>query len=331
MNDFIRAWDLDQLLSLPVIFLLRRLPARWRLRSLGMTSRVFGRLWWAVSKWSRDLILSNLCTVVGEQLSADEREAAAKGIFEVAVRNTLVKDLLSGLSAAEVRSLAVIEGQERLDAALQAGRGGILMGAHFGAHAFFAVSCLQAHGYPMMAMLGQGQPSPRSSLTYRRLIHPVRVQGRVSLNTVDPDWGPQKPIVDCLRSNGVLYLHGDVLVRAEAARESRFVVPMTLLGHTVFLHTTAFRLAHWLGSAVLPFFSIPCEETWRLIIEEPIALARENNLEGLAGELSQYVARLENYILRYPALWREWRRPELTELFFSADGAVSVSYRSLVR
>lgn len=323
MNEFIRVWDVDQLLSLPVIFILQRLPAHWRLRSLAVTSRVLGRLWWAVAKWSRDLVHSNLRTVAGQQLSTAERAAAARGVFEVTVRNTLMKDLLPVLSAEEVRSLAVVEGREHLDAALQAGKGAILMGAHFGAHAFVSVLCLEAYGYQVMAMLGQSQPSPRSSLIYRRLVYPVRVQERVFLNAVDPDQGAQKAIIDCLRSNGVLYLHGDALLRAEAARESRFVVPIRLLGHTVFLRTSAFRIAHWLGSAVLPFFSVLHEDTWRLIIEEPIPLSSENGLESLAAELSLYAATLENYILTYPALWREWRRPELTDLFFSADDAAS--------
>ena len=91
-------------------------------------------------------IVSNLRSVLGDELAPGEAEHLAREFFRMTSCEVIDVLLLRG-QARSLGKLVEIRGREHLDAALATGKGAILCGAHFGS-CNPAFSLLHASGYP---------------------------------------------------------------------------------------------------------------------------------------------------------------------------------------
>jgi len=292
---------------------LRVLPKGLRCRWLEAFGNRLGTLWYRLDRSDAALTRRNLQAVLGAQLSAAQIEATAQAQFQTVAYSKLLFDLLPDLSSAEVQQILHIEGQEHLKAALDLGRGVVLLRTHSNIQGYPETMLLQHLGYPAVAVLAE-EIEPGASWVHRRIVHPLRRRVWHSLTVIALDGTPQRALADYLRQNHVLLIMGDALEADMRDLQPPQVLPVSLLGHSVPLKTGPFRMARWFKSPIVPAFVVPRPGGYTLVIEPPLELSDDNSMQGLATDLATFVARFEPYLLRYPALWAHWRHVALLDL-----------------
>jgi lauroyl/myristoyl acyltransferase len=110
-----------------------------------------------------------------------------------------------------------------------------------------------------------------------------------------------KTLFDRLKRNAIICTSGD-------GKTGEKFISLKFLGHTEFFSTGMVSLSRISGATILPIFCIHKRNSKRcLVIEQPIAVARESNREcTLKNSVAQYAALLERYIRRYPEQYRNW-------------------------
>lgn len=91
-----------------------------------------GRLWYRLDGRHRDIALRNLQLALGDELDEKEREAVARENFIHLTRVMLEIPCLRKLSPGNLDRFVIFRGLENFDAALQKGRGLLVLAAHFG-------------------------------------------------------------------------------------------------------------------------------------------------------------------------------------------------------
>jgi len=149
------------------------------------------------------------------------------------------------MSGQDFVRLVEFSGLKRLDAALAAGRGAILLTAHFGSFLMGPIA-LAYRGYPMHQVIGPALLNPR--WTVQACIHQYRedvsrkfpMQFIVAKKTL-------KSVLQALAAGGVVVLAMD-------GREGLEWAPANFLGHAATFSPTVFKIAARTGAPIFPFF-----------------------------------------------------------------------------
>ncbi len=294
---------------------LRVIPRPWRLAWSGALANRLGALWYRLDRPSAELTHKNLRTILGVRLPEERLKATALAHFRNIALHKIINDMLRYLTREELTRFVSLEGEEHLRQAQAAGRGVILLGAHFGAHGYIPLMVLKRQGYEITPVIGE-EATRHNSWVYWHIVNPIR---RVTWNEfpiINPVGMPQRQMADCLRKGGILAIWPDFIDQNEDLFRlpPPHVLPVPLLGHTIRFKTGTFRLARWLGAPMLPFFFSPRPGGFIMRIEPPLPSNSEKSTEGLLADLAAYTARLEPYLLRNPELWWQWRQKILLDL-----------------
>lgn len=293
------------------VLAMRLLPLSLRIATCGRTADMLGAFWYAFDRKSAGLARRNIRAVFGDRMSEIEIEATAKSSFQVVALGKLLDDLLPVLSLEQLERFLVLEGRERLEAALEGGRGVILLGVHFGLHGYIPMALMKRHGYPFATVATQ-EAKTTESWAYHSIVHPVRGRNWDEYPMINvTDGTPQREIVDCLRRNEALMILGDFLDEGGPNLPPPHILPAQLMGHPLMLKTGAFRLSHWMKIPILPFFVIPDGERYRMLIEAPLELSSNGSSSALALDLENFMDRFQPHFASNPALWWLWRRDDL--------------------
>jgi lauroyl/myristoyl acyltransferase len=294
------------------------LPRSVRLRWCHVAGRWLGAFWYRLDRPGAALVRKNLQGVLGRRLSAAQLDATARAHFQNIALGMLVNDVLRTLTLQDLIQFLCLKGEEYLEEALAQEQGVILLGAHFGLHSYTSLLLLKRLGYRVAAVLGE-EIKPNDSWVYRHVVYPIRRRSCLHVHVIHPTGVPQREMIDCLQQNHVLMILGDYLSKDLLRLPPPQVLPAPLLGHSVPLNTGPFRLARWLGSPVVPFFIVPQPAGFALVIEPPLQLSQDNSTSDLMADLAAFTTRFEPYLLRYPALWANWRCYRLLDLMQLAD------------
>ena len=194
------------------------------------------------------------------------------------------------------------ENVEAIDRALGAGKGALLLTAHFGNWEVLGGS-LAARGYPMTA-LGARQRNPLVEDLFNRYRQHI---GLVSINTDKS----LKPLLKALRQGACVATLAD-----QDGGPNGFFLPF--LGRTASVQGGLFRLLARKGIPMVTGFSMRQGDGWRAELQDPEfsepGLDPEREARRLA---SVYSARVESYVRRYPDHWlwlhRRWRTRPASE------------------
>jgi lauroyl/myristoyl acyltransferase len=262
-------------------------------------------------------VRKNLQSLLGHRLPASgvEVDVMTRAYFQNFVLGMLINDLLPALTLSDMRQFLSLEGEEHLRTALSLGRGVVLLGAHFGLHAYTAMMFIQRLGYPIAAVTREGLEDGTNSWFDRRVVTPIRYRIHDHMHTITRTGMPQRAMADCLRQNHILLIMGDALDEEALRPSPPNVLPAPLLDHSIPLNTGPFRLARWLNTPVVPFFTVPRARGFALVIQPSLQLSQNNSTAGLLAALAAFTARLELCILRDPALWFACNRRNLQDLF----------------
>ncbi|HET9232850.1 MAG TPA: lysophospholipid acyltransferase family protein [Candidatus Eisenbacteria bacterium] len=189
-----------------------------------------------------------------------------------------------------------IENVEAVDRALRAGKGALLVTAHFGNWEVLG-GAVAARGYPMTAV-GARQRNPLVEELFNRYRQNV---GMVSIN-VDKNL---KPLLQALHEGACVATLAD-----QDGGPDGFFLPF--LGRTASVQGGLFRLLARKGIPMVTGFSIREGDRWRGELQDPEFPEPSEDTEREAARLAAvYAGRVESYVRRYPDHWfwlhRRWR------------------------
>jgi Kdo2-lipid IVA lauroyltransferase/acyltransferase len=257
--------------------------------------RFLGR---CVARWvpvRRDVALANLRASFPERTEA-ERRAIYRGMCEN-MGVTLAEFARFGAARPEpVSSWVRMENAEAVERALQAGRGALLVTAHFGNWEALGVA-MAARGYPMTALVArQRNPLVESLFTAYR--------GRVGLPSINVG-NSLKPLLRVLREGSCVATLAD-----QDGGPHGFFLPF--LGRPASVQSGLFSLLARKGTPMVTGFAIREGDGWRGEIQDPVFPIADGDPETEARRLAAiYIQRVETYVRRHPDHWfwlhRRWR------------------------
>jgi len=196
--------------------------------------------------------------------------------------------MLPHLKPGELSRMVDVEGRDKLDSALESGRGVVLATAHLGSWEL-AGAALAAMGYGITTVAGV-QFSPSLSPFIRQM------KERLGITVVSMDIGALR-IARTLRKGGVVALHAD-------GDQFRDGVSVKYFGRDVTLPRGPAALALKTGAALLPAFAIRTSRRHvTIMIEDDVSMEAEDE-----RDVTQLIATaVEKYVRRYPEQWCMFR------------------------
>ena len=289
----------EYLAALAFGYAMRPLPRRSRL-ALG---RTLGSIVFSLDKKHQAVTINNLNTAFDSTKSAEETYAIARGTFRHFGAMLFELLALGKPSQRRIEKIVEFEGLENYERARSAGRGVLLVAAHFGNWEIHAI----AHAYRMgpIGVVARLQDNPH----YNRWLEEIRT---VSSNTV---LYKQRALARMLR----MLKDGEtvaVLVDQNVSTEDAIFVDF--FGRPAATTPVVAWLAAKTGAALVPVFTLPLADgRYRLIYETPIDSSPYVSYRGperrrVIQDLTQRcVGVLEGYVRRNPEYWlwmhRRWK------------------------
>ena len=253
-----------------------------------------GDLLWLANRPARRAVAANLRRVIGSP--GRRHRHAVRDAFRQGIRAYYDTLRLPALSCAELIDLVPLQGREHLDAALAAGRGAILVGAHLSGTPLGGPG-VAVRGYPVHVVVEPVDPPALLDLFVRvRSVYGVRAV------PLGPRLVPD--LLAALRRNEVVALIVDRDVPLPGGGGSSVAI-VPFFGAPARMPVGPALLAMRSGAPVLPALAVRrADDRVVGIIEPPISLApRGDRRADVAAMTEAVAARLEYYIGRHPEQW----------------------------
>ncbi len=283
----------DWLLLATVFTLARPLPFR-RLQRLG---RGLGVLSWTLIPFRKRVVLENLTATFGDGL--DQEAITRLGRAFYAQLGTTLLEFCGywRLGPDRVREVVEIEGREHLDAALSAGKGALMVSAHFGNWELLG-AWVATEVQPVRFLV-----KTQSNARVDRLQNRLRARAGVGVIRAGPS---VKEMIRTLREGGVVGLLGD-----QDGGPGGLFLPF--LGRPASVFRGTGQLAWRLGCPVITGFLVRREDgRHRLIAQPPLVIDPGWDEETAVARITEeYTQRVEAMVRRYPDhyFWvhRRWK------------------------
>lgn len=260
-----------------------------------LADRAGDAVYWLVPAYRRN-VTANLSRVLGPDADPDHLAWLTRQVFRTSARNFCDLLLVPSISMEQFRASITVTGAgwQRLDNALDAGRGVVMITAHLGA--FDSVGqILAANGYPVTVLISRTVPEFIDiAVTHLRACRGLRLE---SANTVGI-----RRIINRLRQGEV----------AAFVADRDFVQrgwPVRFFGEPTTLPIGPVRLARSSGAPILPIFARRLSNGYQLDIGEPFYVPRTDDIEAdLRAGLAHVVDVFERRIRRAPEQWVMFQR-----------------------
>jgi KDO2-lipid IV(A) lauroyltransferase len=190
-----------------------------------------------------------------------------------------------------------VEGLERLRAALAAGRGAILLGAHMGNGALLTARLARA-GWPVSVVFRQARVMSAGFFEQGLSLYGIEaIPANAGLRAY-------VQMLDALKRGRILFVIMD-----QGATAAQDGIVLRFLGKEMPMSAGPAQLARQSGAPVLPLATTAAEPVWKFIVGEPVVRAQGTSLESDVAGLARVT---EENILRHPELWswhhRRWNK-----------------------
>src|SRR3989338_5841705 len=278
-------------------FLALRSLIRWLPLSVAQAcGRLLGYLGYALLGPYRRLTLAHLHLALGPRASRATCARVARGVFVNLAKSFLEWLVMDRLSPEALRRRVDVYGVHYLREALANGRGVIALSAHFGNWELLA-----------MTLAGLGF---QGGVLARRLRYPefepflVGMRARKGVTTYAR--GSVKEVARLLRENRIIGMMPD---QDLDSLEGGFV---DFFDRPAYTPVGPAALSLMTGAMILPCFLVRDGRRFRLVIEEPVTVARRGDrAKDLVAITDAWSRVVESYIRRYPDHWvwmhRRWK------------------------
>jgi len=265
-------------------------------------ARLRGRLSYSLFEKLRTNVRENLAHVLGASANDRDLDTLTRKWFEYQQLHRLLANMLPRLRQSDLSRLYECQGLEHLDAALEAGKGVILLSSHLnGLCTFLLAAQLRRRGYKLtIALPVERDPWDRSRLrlffdkltgtpSVRDLIGGTYIQFNV------------RPIVERLGANEIVLQTGDGWHSAGFLEAEFFGRPLPFT-------TGMLKIAQLTGSPVVNLFvdGAPPEQM-RVTMQPSFTIeSGPNGKRDLADKLAAYVRQLELHIRENLPSWQHW-------------------------
>ncbi len=249
----------------------------------------------------KEVVLDHLRRVFVDDRSEAELDAIARESYRNFGRMTFEFGRFSRLDRREIGSSITLSGHEHLKAALDRGKGAILVAGHFGN--WELASTMAAMGYPVTLLVGE-----QHNILVDRRMNALRARFGVE---IVPVTGSLMGILRALRKNRIVAMLSD----QDAGKDGIFVDFLGLPASTPY---GPGRFAARTGAPVLPGLALRHgKDRHELIVCPPVEQPPDgaSDEEAAHAYTQGYTSVFERYIREYPEqyFWmhRRWKtRPE---------------------
>ncbi len=245
----------------------------------------------------RRIALENLSIAFGSLKTPLEIRRIAGKVFENLGKNAAEMLGFPKLNSGNIDRLVEITGLDKVDKALGAGKGVIVITGHFGNWELLALS-IRVKGY-------HGAVIGRRIYFYKYDAFLNYLRGTHDVNVIYRDDSPKK-ILRVLKSNGIIGILADQDV------DSVDGVFVPFFGRDAYTPSGPVLLARASGAVLMPAFIVRRDGRHTLVFEDPVELEDTGDKErDLAANTMKWSAVVESYIRRYPEQWvwmhRRWK------------------------
>jgi KDO2-lipid IV(A) lauroyltransferase len=239
----------------------------------------------------RRSVAENLAHVLGDRTNAPRVHRLARRTFQISARNFYDLLRMRHMSTPDFRRAVTLSGESRqvLARVLEAGKGGIVVTAHFSAFDF-ASQILVVEGYPLVTLAARTVPEfVYAAVTWLRLSKGMRLE--------DATPGGMRRVLQALRGGQFIGLLSDRDFFQNG-------VPVRFFGRDTSLPVGAAKLARQTGAPVVPVFVRRRDGSYELSVEEPYYAERTDDAErDVRATLEWIVSTFEQHIRESPEQW----------------------------
>ncbi len=250
---------------------------------------LLGRCAYLVLPKYRNLTIANLETAFGHEKSPGQIRRIAREVFVNLARSACEVINFPKINEKNIDRFVRIEGIEHVDRSFAAGKGTIILAAHFGNWELLGMA-FRVKGYP-------GVTIGRKIYFYKYDNFLNNLRKSHDVNVIYRDDSPRK-MLKVLKENRILGIVADQDVDSV---EGVFV---NFFGRPAYTPAGPAALARASGATMIPCFVIRQRRGHVLKIEEPIKLVDTQDKEAdLVTNTQRWSDVIESYIRRYPEQW----------------------------
>ena len=267
----------------------------------GLTYSI-GRLFQFRVRKRRDMATRRMLTAQCAGISRDRVPQIADNFLANSAIRMLDDLVLSWPSFPKRLRCSGIQGLEHLERGRSAGKGVILLTAHFCAIRV-AKRYLAAIGHPILTVRDQTQRGDWWGCFGRRILEPRRMEflhAIIGESVYIQDRECTLKILRRLRSGGLVNIHFD-------GQSGTRTTPWSLLGTPRHFSTGVFDLVRLSGCAVVPMICLGRSSAFRIIFGPMLDIVQAPGRdEFIRANLPAFVQTIEKQILNYPEEWEQW-------------------------
>ena len=273
--------------------------------------RAMGRLFAKISRRFRNHVESNL-----SETFPDLNKGQISGLAEDYFKNHFVDRMqmfsFPGFNEGNINRYVELVNGERLTAALDKGRGCVLIHGHYGPAQLF-IACIALAGFPITQV---GYMAKRN---YSAIGQKVAVGARLRLESCIPGeifYADKflRPVIRKLKNNEVVANSGDGTGGGEFIGKH---ITVPFLGGERPFPVGSVTMAQRTGAELLPLFlSQSTDGRYSVVLDEPIDVLPGE--KGITQAVHEFADRFTNQVRSQPALWHFW--DEFPKAFESVAG-----------
>ncbi len=254
----------------------------------------YGKLAYRIIKKRQHVVLENLNRVFGKSLAPDQIRAIAEGFYAHFIRFFVEAFLFNFKTQAQKEKYVRIEGNDNLMAALEKGKGALLLTGHFGNWEVATVGAIGNHS----DYFGRFH-------FIRRPVKPPFINKLVVRRFEKNGFGVIEKIDSVDRIVSLLEQNNIVVVPYDQGGGKKFGIEAEFFGHKALSFKSLSILARTTGAPVLP---TSCwrekDGTHALGFDKEIELLDEGPTRKIVAEnTKRFNQALERIILRHPEQW----------------------------
>jgi lauroyl/myristoyl acyltransferase len=263
-------------------------PYRWVTLFAGFAARVTFWLLWRYRKRMEENVAE---VFAGEIPAADERRALVWRAWLNFTRGVLDTTAVMHFTKERILSTVALEGEERIQRALENGKGVLALSAHLGSFTMIGAR-LAASGYPFSVVVKQP-----ADVRFTKLVDDYRTQLGIHTISAKPRREAVRGILRALRDNRIVLIiadefkSGDVMVDFLGTKAPAPRGPATLALRT--------------GAVTLPMFATRnAGDQLTLKVGAPIAPILNEDMEAsVVATTELYTRHIEAAIRQFPDQW----------------------------